>query len=101
MNSEEESRLVEKLIQHDWYYEYSDDYSVWSEGKSEIEHIVKIMHKANLDEKQLTQLRNKVLSIVSPNNQDHRYISIWYERFEFLKKKIYNQQAIVDSLKEV
>ena len=27
--------LKELLVHHDWYYNYSDDYSVWTRGQNE------------------------------------------------------------------
>lgn len=100
MNKKETEALIDKLIHHDWYYEYSDDHRVWKQGRDEVEEIAKIMQKANLSEEELTSLRKQVLAIVMPHDEDHKYIAIWYERFEFLKRKIYDQQVIADSSME-
>lgn len=35
MNTEQEYRKA--LAGHDWYYDYSDDYSVWAAGKRQRE----------------------------------------------------------------
>jgi hypothetical protein len=35
MNTEQQYRQA--LAGHDWYYDYSDDHSVWARGKSERE----------------------------------------------------------------
>lgn len=100
MNKKETEALIDKMIHHDWYYEYSDDHRVWKQGRDETEEIAKIMQRANLSDEEMEELRSKIISIVMPNRVDHKHIAIWYERFEFLKRKIYDQQVIADSTSE-
>lgn len=34
MKTMKPSEYYDELVRHDWYYEYSDDYSVWQRGQA-------------------------------------------------------------------
>lgn len=39
------------LAQHDWYYQYADDFSVWSAGKAHLERIRELQKHIDPDYK--------------------------------------------------
>lgn len=49
MNTEQEYRAA--LAAHDWYYDYSDDYSAWGRGRDEREALRTARAKLDADGK--------------------------------------------------
>ena len=41
--------LEKALAGHDWFYEYSDDHSVWSRGRDALANISSLMSKAKAE----------------------------------------------------
>ena len=41
--------LVEKLVAHDWYYMYADDYKAWEKGSKEAKDISALVENLGAD----------------------------------------------------
>ena len=51
-------KLQELLENHDWYYNYSDDFSVYTSGKEELDAIHKIIRNAGDKQNEAIALYN-------------------------------------------
>ena len=52
------NKLKELLKNHDWYYQYSDDFSVYKNGSNELEAIHKIIRNAGDKQNEALALYN-------------------------------------------
>ncbi len=55
---------LERLLQfHDWYYNYSDDHSVWQRGQREHDAIIeeqrRLIHEVKVPVEEILELTNK------------------------------------------
>ena len=58
----------EQLLKgHDWYYDYSDDHSVWTRGREHANKIVKA--RQSLDEQNLLKEADELYNKYSPYNK--------------------------------
>lgn len=80
--------LIKKLINHDWYFEHSDDYSVWKNGNDHITNIVRFLASANFDDEKLDNLMNATIRKVNPFDDDPTTIAIWSARFDYLRRRV-------------
>ena len=52
------NKLQELLKNHDWYYQYSDDFSVYTSGRNELDAIHKIIRNAGDKQNEALALYN-------------------------------------------
>jgi hypothetical protein len=61
ITEEKIEELAGMIVYTDWYYHYSDDYSVWKSGESRVSSVKKTFRETVLSEIDVENLKNKVL----------------------------------------
>ncbi len=86
--------LVGRMRRIDWYYNYSDDYSVWSRGRNQVEKLISDLSKLNLTEKDLANLKDAshIYNQVSYAEQEKLDLanSDWDSRLDWLYRSAQN-----------
>lgn len=86
--------LIGRMRRIDWYYHYSDDYSVWSRGQNEVDKLISDLSNLNLTEKDLANLKeaSHIYNQVSHKEQEKLDLanSDWDSRLDWLYKRTQN-----------
>jgi len=86
--------LIGRMRRIDWYYNYSDDYSVWSRGRNQVEKLISDLSKMNLTEKDLANLKeaSRIYNQVSGKDQEKidAMNSDWDSRLDHLYRSAQN-----------
>ena len=89
MNSTEAQEIIGKIRRVDWYYNYSDDYSVWKAGEasmSAIKHFAKSREWTHDDIATLKLEVNNManLQIFKTDEGKEDWIKYWDEKIDWL-----------------
>jgi hypothetical protein len=86
--------LIGRIRRIDWYYNYSDDYSVWSRGQSQVNKLISDLSKMNLTEKDLANLKeaSHIYNQVSGKDQEKidAMNSDWDSRLDWIYRSAQN-----------
>jgi hypothetical protein len=91
MNSIEAQEIIGKIRKVDWYYNYSDDYSVWKRGEasmSEIKHFAKSREWSADDIATLKLEVNNLanLQMFKTEERKQEFTAAWIEKIDYLFK---------------
>jgi hypothetical protein len=96
MNSLEAQEIFDRIRKVDWYYNYSDDYSVWKRGEasvSEIKHFIRSREWSD-DDIDKIKLASRNLVMLDTRNLDDQQredtIQAWDKRINslFVQRKV-------------
>ncbi len=75
----------------DWSYDRSDDYSVYSKGRAQCQHITELMRTLEFDDEDIFYLEKKILeSILNPKwTQEftEEVVTYWSKKIEYLTSR--------------
>lgn len=81
-------KIAKRIINLDWYYEYSDDHRVWVSGHFAMRELSKDLYSRSVSEFDLENIKNIIIGIVMPNDEDERKIAEWNYRFFLIQSAI-------------
>jgi hypothetical protein len=92
MNSMEAQEIINRVARVDWYYHYSDDYSVWKAGEQSMKEIKAFAKSRDWTDDDIETLKLAVFNMVNLKNyhkEEDRQKSIdaWEEKINDLFKK--------------
>ena len=92
MNSTEAQEIIGKIRRVDWYYNYSDDYSVWKAGEASMSEMKNFAKSREWSADDIATLKLEVNNMA--NLQDFKseekkqdFIEAWTEKIDFLFKE--------------
>ena len=92
MNSLEAQEIIGKIRRVDWYYNYSDDYSVWKAGEASMSEMKNFAKSREWSADDIATLKLEVNNMA--NLQDFKseekkqdFIEAWTEKIDFLFKE--------------
>lgn len=80
ITEEKIEELAGMVVHTDWYYNYSDDYSVWQSGRKQVDFVNQTFKEATLSEIDIENLKVKVLEMLQ---KSHSYGGV-------IRKESYN-----------
>ena len=92
MNSMEAQEILNRITKVDWYYHYSDDYSVWKAGEQSMKEIKAFVNSRDWTDDDIEKLKLAVLNMVNLKNYHReedrqKSIDVWQEKIDDLFKK--------------
>ena len=77
MNSLEAQEIFDRIRKVDWYYNYSDDYSVWKKGEESVKELKDFINSREWSDDDIDKIK-----LASKN-------LVMLEKFGYLKYKLY------------
>lgn len=71
---DEMMKFANRIIDLDWYYEYSDDHRVWKEGHTNISSIIKDLYDRSASQSDLEHIKTLVKATIMPHDEDERKV---------------------------
>ena len=92
MNSMEAQEILNRVTKVDWYYNYSDDYSVWKAGEQAMREIKAFANSRDWSDDDIEKLKLAVFNMVNLKNYHkeedrQKSIDVWEEKIDDLFKK--------------
>jgi hypothetical protein len=89
MNSLEAAEIMDRVRKVDWYYNYSDDYSVWKAGEQSMKDIKQFASSREWSIDDVETLKLAVRNAANLQNfrteEGHkRFVKGWYEKIDHL-----------------
>lgn len=89
MNSIEAQEIIGKIRRADWYYNYSDDYSVWKAGEASVSAVKNFAKSREWTHDDIATLKLEIRNTANLQNfkTDERkdeFIKTWYEKVDWL-----------------
>jgi len=96
MNSMEAQEIIGKIRRVDWYYNYSDDYSVWKAGEASMSAIKHFANSREWSADDIATLKLEVnnmanLQTFKTEEKKQDFIEVWTEKIDFLFKEKENK----------
>lgn len=96
MNSLEAQEIINRVTRVDWYYNYSDDYSVWKAGEQSMREIKAFANSREWTDDDIEKLKLAVFNMVNLKNYNkeedrQKSIDVWEEKIDHLFKKKENK----------
>ena len=92
MNSIEAQEIIGKIRRVDWYYNYSDDYSVWKAGEASMSEMKNFANSREWSADDIATLKLEVnnmanLQVFKSEEKKQDFIEAWNEKIDFLFKE--------------
>jgi len=92
MNSREAQEIIGKIRRVDWYYNYSDDYSVWKAGEASMSEMKNFANSREWSADDIATLKLEVnnmanLQVFKSEEKKQDFIEAWNEKIDFLFKE--------------
>ena len=92
MNSTEAQEIIGKIRRVDWYYNYSDDYSVWKAGEASMSEMKNFAKSREWSADDIATLKLEVnnmanLQVFKSEEKKQDFIEAWNEKIDFLFKE--------------
>ena len=89
MNSIEAQEIIGKIRKVDWYYNYSDDYSVWKAGEASMSAIKHFAKSREWTHDDIATLKLEVNNMANLQNfktdeRKEEFIKTWDEKIDWL-----------------
>ena len=96
MNSMEAQEILNRVTKVDWYYNYSDDYSVWKAGEQSMKEIKAFANSRDWTDDDIEKLKLAVFNMVNlkiyhKEEDRQKSIDVWEEKIDDLFKKKENK----------
>ena len=91
MNSIEAQEIIGKIRKVDWYYNYSDDYSVWKRGEASMSAIKHFANSREWSADDIAILKLEVNNLANlqgfkTEERKQEFIQSWIEKIDYLFK---------------
>jgi hypothetical protein len=91
MNSIEAQEIIGKIRKVDWYYNYSDDYSVWKRGEASMSEVKHFANSREWSADDIATLKLEVnnlanLQMFKTEERKQEFVAAWIEKIDYLFK---------------
>jgi hypothetical protein len=88
MNSIEAQEIIGKIRKVDWYYNYSDDYSVWKRGEESMSAVKHFANSREWSADDIAILKLEVnnlanLQVFKTEERKQEFIQSWIEKIDY------------------
>jgi hypothetical protein len=88
MNSIEAQEIIGKIRKVDWYYNYSDDYSVWKRGEASMSAVKHFANSREWSADDIAILKLEVnnlanLQVFKTEESKQEFIQSWIEKIDY------------------
>jgi hypothetical protein len=88
MNSTEAQEIIGKIRKVDWYYNYSDDYSVWKRGEASMSAVKHFANSREWSADDIAILKLEVnnlanLQVFKTEESKQEFIQSWIEKIDY------------------